>query len=32
VLAAFAAKYERWREMLKDGDPERPKIMLIRMD
>jgi len=32
VLAAFAAKYERWREMLEDGEPERPKIVLIRMD
>jgi F420H(2)-dependent quinone reductase len=32
VLAAFAAKYDRWRELLKDGDPERPKIILLRMD
>lgn len=32
VLAAFAAKYDRWREMLKDGDPEKPKIVLLRMD
>jgi hypothetical protein len=32
VLAAFAAKYDRWREMLKNGDPEKPKIVLLRMD
>ena len=32
VLAAFAAKYEYWRELLKNGDPERPKIILLRMD
>jgi hypothetical protein len=32
VLAAFAAKYDRWRKMLKDGDPVRPKIILLRMD
>ena len=32
VLSAFAAKYDRWREMLKDGDPARPKIILLRMD
>lgn len=32
VLAAFAAKYDRWRELLKNGDPERPKIILLRVD
>ena len=32
VLAAFAAKYDGWREMLKNGDPEKPKIVLLRMD
>jgi len=32
VLAAFAAKYDRWREMLKDGDPVKPKSVLLRMD
>jgi len=32
VLAAFAAKYDRWRDMLKDGEPARPKIILLRMD
>ena len=32
VLAAFAAKYDRWREMLKDGEPERPRMILLRMD
>ncbi len=32
VLAAFAAKYDRWRELLKDGDPVKPKIVLLRMD
>ncbi len=32
VLAAFAAKYPYWRELLKDGDPALPKIILIRMD
>jgi hypothetical protein len=32
VLAAFAAKYDRWRDMLKNGDPEKPKIVLLRMD
>jgi len=32
VLAAFAAKYDRWREMLKDGEPVTPKLILLRMD
>lgn len=32
VLAAFAAKYDRWRDLLKDGDPVKPKIILLRMD
>jgi F420H(2)-dependent quinone reductase len=32
VLAAFAAKYDRWAEMLKDGDPAQPKIVLLRLD
>jgi hypothetical protein len=32
VLAAFAAKYDYWREMLKNGDPVTPKIILLRMD
>jgi len=32
VLAAFAAKYDRWREMLKDGEPATPKLILLRVD
>ncbi|HEY6599433.1 MAG TPA: hypothetical protein VIZ30_08970 [Pseudomonadales bacterium] len=32
VLAAFAAKYDYWRELLKNGDPASPKIILLRMD
>ncbi len=32
VLAAFAAKYDYWRELLKNGDPVTPKIILLRMD
>ena len=32
VLAAFAAKYDRWREMLANGEPERPHIILLRLD
>jgi hypothetical protein len=32
VLAAFAAKYDRWRDMLRDGEPERPHIILLRLD
>jgi hypothetical protein len=32
VLAAFAAKYDRWRGMLKDGEPATPKLILLRVD
>jgi hypothetical protein len=32
VLAAFAAKYDRWRDMLRDGEPARPHIILLRLD
>jgi hypothetical protein len=32
VLDAFAAKYARWKEMLKNGEPEKPRIILLRMD
>jgi hypothetical protein len=32
VLAAFAAKYDRWAAMLENGEPERPHIILLRLD
>ncbi len=32
VLTAFAAKYDRWREMLQNGEPELPRMILLRVD
>jgi hypothetical protein len=32
VLAAFAAKYDRWQAMLENGEPELPHIILLRLD
>ena len=32
VLTAFASKYDYWRDLLKNGDPVTPKVVLLRMD